>query len=99
MFKLLAQEPITPRGFEKTIPDLSTTDSNVINDFYSNTQINITGEKIPGVQGLIFLYTKYALSLAGYALMLALIYSGIRYIIVGSDEGQLASAKKSSTGQ
>lgn len=93
MYKLLSQDPITPRGFEGTIPDLSTTDTSVINNFYKNTQDNITGDKFESVKNLLVVYTQFALSFAGYALMLALIYSGIRYMLAGDDEGKLTVAK------
>lgn len=94
MIKIFAQESIIPRGFNGAAPDLSTTDTSVIKEFYKKTQPNISGNKFESVQDLMVTYTQIALSLAGYALMFALIYSGVKYMLAGDDESKLTSAKK-----
>ncbi|KKP87831.1 MAG: hypothetical protein UR93_C0030G0004 [Berkelbacteria bacterium GW2011_GWA2_35_9] len=96
MNKLLAQDKIVPRGFDGV--DLKELEfpvnpNDAINKFFQNQNI-IVGDKIKSIKDSLVVYTQFALAFAGYALMLALIYSGVKYMLAGSDEARLTSAKK-----
>ena len=89
----LTIEPIVPRGFKRdSLQELPISPGDDVDNFINNP--NIFGNKFDSVKNSLVAYTQFALAFASYILIIALIYSGVKYIIAGSDETKLASAKK-----
>ncbi|PIP51412.1 hypothetical protein COY43_02615 [Candidatus Berkelbacteria bacterium CG_4_10_14_0_8_um_filter_35_9_33_8] len=94
MNKLLAQNKIIPRGFDGVdLKELPVIPGEAVEKFFNNQNI-IVGDKIANIQATLVIYAKIAFSYASYILLIALIYSGVKYMVAGSDETKLTSAKK-----